>query len=166
MANQIQRLSYEYGVIDSVSTQSMTATLRTSTGRLTASIPRGGAFTIIPSEGETWTFYRNGITCVLNARYTSIASGDETHLFQGDAIASIPGTLHVSAGSIDATDQFGELFNPLSGMLSTSRLPSTRVYAVRSESDAESLDGLEVTPPCVLLVFPDEGDPSMVWRKE
>lgn len=167
MVNQIQRLSYEYGVVQSVDTESMTAVLMTGAGRVSASIPHGGMVTVIPTVGESWTFYRNGVSIVLHGRYSYTPSGDETHLFQGDSLVDVNGTMHVNAGSVDASDQFGEFFVGVTGLMNPSRMPSTRVYAVADETDSESLDGVDVVPPCLLFVVSGDGEVvSMKWRSE
>lgn len=163
MANQIQRMSFEFGTVVSVNTSTMQCVLMTSLGRVDASIPSDAAVTTIPSVGEMWKFYRDGLSRILYDRVSS--SGPDQSLFQGDMLIDQPGTVRVNAQIIDQSDEHGEMFNPITGQMNPSRSSSTRVYAVSSDSDTRSLDGFDIVAPCLLAVVSGDGV-SLVWRGE
>ena len=164
MANQIQRLSFEYGTVQSVNTSTMQCVLMTPLGRKDVRIPSGASVVVIPAVGECWKFYRDGRESVLYDRVSS-SDSESSGVFQGDMLVNQHGTLRVSAQVVDVVDEHGETFNPITGTMNPNRSESTRVYAVSSEGDGKSIDGRDVVAPCLLAVVSQDGV-NMIWRAE
>lgn len=149
--NSEQELSYPYGCVISVSASKGVCLLQTQQSTIEVNIPAGKVPQVLPSVGEFWSYYRNGTARVLHDRVAP-ASEDERYLQPGDVLIDVKGMLHVDAEIIDMKDSFGEFINPITHLLNRDRQNGTPVYAVSDESDVKSLDGQDITYPCILAI--------------
>ena len=163
--NREQQLSFNYGSVVSVSASKGLCILQTSQMQIEVKIPTGKTYQAIPAVGETWSYYRNGTSRVLNERISKAPTDDEAWLFPGDALVSISGTLHQKAVVIDQQDDFGEFFNPITHLLNPARQNGTPIYAVAKETDDKSVDGQDIKPPCLLAIV-SGSNVSLKYRSE
>lgn len=163
--NSEQQLSFNYGMIMSVSASNGVCIVQTAQMQTEMKIPVGKVYQAIPEVGELWSYYRNGTTRVLHERIAAKPTDDEAWLFPGDGVISVKGTLHQKAQVIDQEDEFGEFFNPISHLLNPARQNGLPVYVVKAEDDEESVDGQRVVAPCILGILAADSTLTFKYKK-
>ena len=162
--NSEQLLSFNYGMVMSVSASEGVCTVQTAQAQTEMKIPFGKVYQAIPAVGEIWSYYRNGTTRILHERIAAKPTDDEAWLFPGDGVISVNGTLHQRAEIIDQQDGFGEFFNPISHLLNPARQNGTPIYVVKAEDDEKSVDGQTVIAPCIIGIEAADGSLTFKYR--